>query len=176
MKDSKTGLTDKQIRFCEEYLIDLNATKAAERAGYSMASAYQSGYENMTKPEIQSYIQQLKEERSRRTEITADMVLAEIAKLAFVNMSDFYDELGNLKPVNKLTRDQAAAISEINTKELKVAGDDFSESQIVDTKYKLNPKLAALEQLAKHTGIFEKDNKQKAVASVQIVLPDNKRD
>jgi phage terminase small subunit len=68
-------LTPKQKRFCEEYLIDLNATQAAIRAGYSEDSAASIGHENLRKPEIEKTIQELQIARSKRTEITADYVL-----------------------------------------------------------------------------------------------------
>jgi phage terminase small subunit len=69
------SLNEKQKRFCEEYLIDLNATQAAIRAGYSEKTAKEIGCENLTKPNIQEYVQSLLEERSKRTEIDADYVL-----------------------------------------------------------------------------------------------------
>lgn len=68
-------LTDKQEMFCKEYLIDLNATQAAIRAGYSEKSAYSIGQENLNKPEIQNKIQSLKSEREKRLVIDADWVL-----------------------------------------------------------------------------------------------------
>ena len=75
-------LTDKQKRFCEEYLIDLNATQAAIRAGYKPKNARSSASENLTKPDIQQYLQQLMQQRSQRTGITADDVISELAKIA----------------------------------------------------------------------------------------------
>lgn len=75
-------LTDKQKRFCEEYLIDLNATQAAIRAGYKPKNARSSASENLTKPDIQQYLQQLMQQRSQRTGITADDVIGELAKIA----------------------------------------------------------------------------------------------
>lgn len=76
-------LTEKQKRFCEEYLIDFNATQAALRAGYSPKTAYSIGDENLRKPEIQSEIQTLIQKRSERTGISADTVITELAKIAF---------------------------------------------------------------------------------------------
>lgn len=71
-------LTDLQSRFVDEYLIDLNATKAAVRAGYSEKSAAEIGYENLIKPQVAEEIQRRKQERQNRTEITADLVLREV--------------------------------------------------------------------------------------------------
>ena len=80
------ALTPKQKRFVAEYLVDLNATAAAKRAGYSQKTAHSIGQENLTKPEIQSAIQEEQTERQRRTKITQDMVLREAAKLAFFDI------------------------------------------------------------------------------------------
>ncbi len=78
-------LEPKQKRFCEEYLVDLNATQAAIRAKYTKRSAYSTGYENLQKQEIQKYINNLMLWRSLRTQVTADRVLEELAKIAFAN-------------------------------------------------------------------------------------------
>lgn len=77
-----TKLTEKQKRFCEEYLVDLNATQAAMRAGYSKKTSDRIGNENLKKLEVQLYLKELMEQRSQRTEITADTVLKELAKIA----------------------------------------------------------------------------------------------
>ena len=74
-------LTAKQQAFCEEYLVDLNATQAAIRAGYKTDSAGPIGSENLTKRNIQAEIARLQSERSKRVELTADAVLAEIAEI-----------------------------------------------------------------------------------------------
>ena len=83
--NNNNELAPKENRFCEEYLVDLNATQAAIRAGYSKRSAYSTGYENLTKQKIQSYINNLMIWRSLRTQVTADRVLEELAKIAFAN-------------------------------------------------------------------------------------------
>lgn len=68
-------LTAKQQAFCEEYLIDLNATQAAIRAGYSEKTASEMGYENLGKPQIAEVIAELMDKRSAKTELTADWVI-----------------------------------------------------------------------------------------------------
>lgn len=76
MPDFNTGdLSDKQIKFSEEYLTDLNATQAAIRAGYSEDTARSIGSENLTKPNIQAYIQHLQKELSDKTKLTQQWVL-----------------------------------------------------------------------------------------------------
>src|SRR3954467_14617733 len=76
-------LNDRQARFVAEYLVDLNATQAAIRAGYSAASARQMGAENLSKPDIQAALAEARAVRGRRTEVTADRVVLELARVAF---------------------------------------------------------------------------------------------
>ena len=90
-------MTKKQNRFVEEYLIDLNATQAAIRAGYSIECAREIGYENMTKPDIQKAIAKAMAERSKRTGVNQDRIVLELAKLALVNMADIVDKKAKLK-------------------------------------------------------------------------------
>lgn len=75
-------LTDRQARFCEEYLIDLNATQAAIRAGYSEKTAREQAAQNLSKLNIQEKIAELKAERAKRTEMTQDSVIQELAAVA----------------------------------------------------------------------------------------------
>ena len=75
-------LTEKQKRFCEEYLIDLNATQAAIRAGYKQKTARSIAAENLTKPDIALYLQELMQQRSERTGVSADLVLDELRRIA----------------------------------------------------------------------------------------------
>lgn len=85
------ALTAKQKAFVDEYLVDLNATQAAIRAGYSEKTAYAIANENLTKPEIAKAIQKAMENREKRTEITQDRVVQEIADNAFRPASDAQD-------------------------------------------------------------------------------------
>ena len=78
-------MTEKQKRFCEEYLVDLNETQAAVRAGYSEKTAYSIGSENLKKPEIKKYLQELRLKQSERTGLTADDVINELREIAFTD-------------------------------------------------------------------------------------------
>ena len=82
-------LTAKQQRFCDEYLIDLNATQAAIRAGYSPKTAEQLAYQLLQKTSVQNHISELQKKREERTEITQDSVLHELALIAFAKASDY---------------------------------------------------------------------------------------
>lgn len=139
-------MTKKQKRFVEEYLIDLNATQAAIRAGYSPDTAKSIGSENLTKPDIQARIAKVMAERSRRTGVNADRVVMELAKIAFVNASDVIDaETATLKP-DAAPEDTAA----IQSVKVKTFGEDGLEREI-----KMADKLKALELLGKHLGMFK---------------------
>ena len=139
-------MTKKQKRFIEEYLIDLNATQAAIRAGYSPDTARSIGSENLTKPDIQARIAKAMAERSRRTGVNADRVVMELAKIAFVNASDVIDaETATLKP-DAVPEDTAA----IQSVKVKTFGEDGLEREI-----KMADKLKALELLGKHLGMFK---------------------
>jgi phage terminase small subunit len=81
MKSKNEKLTDKQKRFCEEYLIDLNATQAAIRAGYSAKTAKSIGQENLTKPDILQYVKNKQERISKKTEVTQEWVLERLVQV-----------------------------------------------------------------------------------------------
>ena len=148
METKKRKLTPKQERFCEEYIVDLNATQAAIRTGYSQYSAKEIGYENLTKLHIQKKIRDLADKRSERTGITADSVLKEIARCAFLDPRKFFNKGGQLKDMIDLDPDVAAAarmdisVTKINEKIAKTA------------KIRFVDKKGALELLGKHLMLF----------------------
>ncbi len=165
MSEDQAELTPKQKRFCQEYVIDLNGTQAAIRAGYSENSAQEIASENLSKPIVKSYVEKLQQEISKRTEITADMVVNEIAKLAFSNQQDYIEDGNDIKDISKIDRDKAAAVESIQT----TTSTTKDGTTTVSVKIKQHSKVQALEQLAKHLGLYEKDNKQKAVEAIRIV-------
>ena len=94
------SLTSKQKTFCLEYMIDMNATQAALRAGYSKSTAGSIGSENLQKPEIQEELARLMQERCQETKITANWVLEQSKKSYEFNAQEVYDNEGNPKMVN----------------------------------------------------------------------------
>jgi hypothetical protein len=106
-------LTDRQRLFAREYLVDLNATRAAIRAGYSQASASQRGWALRRHPEVAARIEAAMADRSEAVGITAERVLCELARLGFANIRDYFDGGGEgagwLDPA-RLTREQAAEL------------------------------------------------------------------
>lgn len=152
-------LTPKQVQFVAEYLIDLNATQAAIRAGYSAKTANRIASENLSKPDIQAAIQDAMQRREERTEVTQDRVLRELAKIGFADirkavqwgasMPVVDEETGDvtlangisLVPSDKLDADTAAAISEV--------------AQTRDgLRVKFHDKRAALVDMGRHLGMF----------------------
>lgn len=149
-------LTSKQELFCKEYLVDLNATQAAIRAGYSKRTAGSVGHENLKKPEIESRISELKGQRAEKLDITAERVLEELAKIGFSNAAELRDSWDSLKDWDQLTDEQKSVISEVEV--TTTVGESYTSTK---RKVKLYDKLAALEKISRHIGFFEKDNDQK---------------
>lgn len=143
------ALTKKQKLFVEEYLIDLNATQAAIRAGYSPDSARQSGSDNMNNPYIRTYIDKTMAERSRRTGVNADRVVMELAKIAFVNAADVIDT------DDATLKDDAAPEDTAAIQSVKVKTFPTKDGEGVEREIKMADKLKALELLGKHLGMFK---------------------
>ncbi len=166
----KKSLTPKQKIFCKEYVIDLNGTQAAIRAGYSKKTANRIAAENLTKPVIKEYIQQQQQKRSEKLEITADRVLQERAKIAFFNVKDLYHEDGTLKQLHEIDDRTAAAIHGVTMGGVIDNKSHGAEQGILRTyikKIKTISKDKSLEALEKHLGIYEKDNEQKGNADLK---------
>lgn len=138
-------LTDKQQRFCEEYLVDLNATQAAIRAGYSAKSANVIGPENLVKPCIQKKISEMKKELSERTGITIDRILNGLASIAFNDIRKLFSN-GSLVPVEEWDDDTASAIAGLD---VVTVSKGEGEVEYV-AKVKTNDRLRALEKLYNH--------------------------
>ena len=146
------ALNPQQARFVLEYMTDLNATQAARRAGYSDKNASSIGYQLLQKTPVQKAIQEQMNARARRTLITADRVIAEVAKLAFSNTQDLYQDNGELIPVKDLPADVAATISEIRHR--VIGGTKGDSEPITELSYKTADKKAALELLGKHMKLW----------------------
>jgi phage terminase small subunit len=156
-------MTNKQKNFCEEYLIDLNATQAAIRAGYSVDTAKEIGCENLTKPNIRTYIDTKLAERSKRTGINADRVIQELAKIALLNITDVVNaDDATIK--SEADREDTAAILSVKVKTT------VSESgKTVEREVRMNDKIKALELLGKHLGMFNDKLELSGELGVQIV-------
>lgn len=158
-------LTGKQRRFVEEYLIDLNATQAAIRAGYSPKTARDIGCENLTKPNIQAAIDRAMAERSRRTGINQDRVITELAKIALVNPSDVVDlNSGTIKA--GASREDTACIAGVRIRTLM-----GKDGPTIEREVRFYDKVKCLELLGKHLGLFT--DKLKVEGGVPVILYDD---
>lgn len=140
-------MTNKQKRFVEEYLIDLNATQAAIRAGYKPDNAGNVASELLGKTCISAEIEKALAERSKRTGVNQDRVVQELARIAFVNIDNIVDDYGEIRPT--ATEDDLACIESIK---VKTSDNQFGGS--MEREVKLSSKLKALELLGKHLGMW----------------------
>ena len=155
-------LTNRQKLFIEEYLIDLNATQAAIRAGYSVNSAHSIGNENLNKKYIKEEVEKQLAERSKRTGINAERIVNELAKIAFLNPIDVID-MNDVTITESATREDTSTISSIKVKTSK---SDVGES--TEREVKVYDKLKALELLGKHIGMFS--DKFKVEGAVPVII------
>lgn len=165
-------LTPKQRLFVQEYLIDLNATQAAIRAGYSIKNAEFQAHCLLKNPKVKQAIELAMYEREQRTKVTQDRVIEELAKIAFINPTDVINEY-DASLHNGATREDTAAISSIRVRRIP-----SKDGMGIEREIKLHDKIRALELLGKHLGLFNDKLNITADAVVRIVddLSDSKDD
>lgn len=142
-------LSGKKEYLCQEYIIDLNIRKAGDRAGYKSGNYL---YEIMKDPEIQERIAYLQWERGKRLQISQDRVLAELGSVAFFNIKDLFRSDGSMKPIESLTREEAAALTGMDLLEV---GTSAGFSKGILKKIRFDGKMTALINLAKHLGMLQ---------------------
>lgn len=147
-------LRPKQQRFVHEYLVDLNGTRAAIRAGYSARTAASIANENLRKPEIDA----ARAEMQVRTEVTADRVIQELAKIAFLDARKLFRSDGSLKAVHELDDDTAAALVSLDVRLTESESGEITKT----ARIKLADKRGALVDLGRHLGIFDVKREQEA--------------
>jgi phage terminase small subunit len=190
--DKRGELSAKEKRFVEEYLVDLNGSQAAIRAGYSPRSAGEMACELLTRPQVSDAITKRQNERARRNEVTQDQVIRELCIIAFADMRNYAQwgmtedarrsmdqaEAENqgldpmqrmppngvmLRPSDELTDEQARAVREVSETTLPSGGIKYG--------IKLYDKIAALKLLGQHLGMFKGEPKEGDRYSwVQIVM------
>src|SRR3954452_24979646 len=141
-------LNDRQARFVAEYPVDLNATQAAVRSGYSARSAYSTGERMLRNAEVAAAIAEAQAARSRRTEVTADRVVLELARVAFGDprrVMSWGPGGVKLRPSAELADEEAAIVAEVGETTTKEGG---------SLRVKTVDKLGALRLLGQHLGIF----------------------
>lgn len=147
-------LTPKQERFVAEYLIDLNATQAAIRAGYSAKTAQEQGSRLLSNVMVAEAIQAAMKAREERTEITQDRVLLELSRIAFFDPRKLLRDDGSPKPIGELDDGTAAALAGLEiTEEWEGSGEDRVFVGYTK-KYKISDKNTAITNAMRHLGMF----------------------
>ena len=147
---------DRYEAFAREYVIDLNATRAALAAGYSERTAGVKGSQLLKTVKCRQLIDKFLSKRAIKTELKAERVIEELQRIAFANPQDYMRVNADGQPdvdLSRLTRDQAAAISEFTVDTTGGSGDG-ERRLVLRTKIKLADKLKAAELLCRHLGAF----------------------
>lgn len=180
-----TKLSPKQRLFVAEYLIDLNATKAAIRAGYSVKAACAIGNENLRKPMIAAAIAEAQRKRELKTGITQERVLRELARIAFFDIRTLYNEDGTLKRPTELNDDAAAVLAGIDVVEMQASAAIGEDGEIATLpmftkKARVFDKGAALSLAMRHLGMLNDkqggdqfNNTAAAQAVVNVIIGGN---
>ena len=147
------ALTNKQRRFVEEYLVDLNATQAAIRAGYSQKTAGQIGDENLKKPQIAAAIQEAQAKRSERVQVDADYVLARLVEIDRMDVLDIVTDAMSLKPISEWPKVWRQYLSGFDLADLYEGSGDDRQMIGVLKKIKWPDKVKNLELLGKHVSV-----------------------
>lgn len=164
IKNNSNGngkLTALQARFVEEYLVDLNATRAAIRAGYSKKGAEVQGCNLLSLIKVQREIQIQKDKLSAIVEIDQEWVLKRYKMLVDYSVDDFFNDDGTIKSFSQIPKDKLYAIG--GFKQSKTTIDANDKKIIVERikEFKLPKKKGVLDSIGKYLGMFEKDNEQK---------------
>ncbi len=158
-----TGLTDRQERFCEEYLIDMNATRAAVAAGYEKKTAAQQASRLLTKVKVKEYIGKKQQAQLDKYAISQEKTLRAAARLAYSNIGDFLTinrEDGTVAiDFSRVGEDELAALDAVEVTELPaqtlVIGGEELEREVIKTKIKMKPSWPAIEALMKRLGLVK---------------------
>lgn len=168
------NLTPKQERFVAQYLIDLNATQAAIRAGYSEKTATEQGSRLLTNVKVQEAIAKGQNKTAAKLEITKERIVEELAKIGFSNMLDYMRAGTDGDPYldfSNLTREQAAALAEVTVEDFKDGrGEDARDVRRI--KFKLHDKKGALVDMAKMLGFMIEKHEHSGEISLTVSQED----
>lgn len=163
-------LTDLQEAFCREYIVDLNATQAAIRAGYSKDSARQIGSETLSIPYVRERVQQLMDERAKKAGVKAKTILKRLDHIGGVDPAIVYDEEGRFRSIHDIPIEVRRAIKKIKTKELweGVGKDRVQAGEIIEIEFW--DKIKANELLGKHKKLFVDRVEHEAGSSLEALI------
>lgn len=159
--------------FCRNYVKHGNATQAAIEAGYSEKGAAVRGSELLRIRNIQDRVEELRAQRRKRVELSADWVLKRLMAIAGVDIADLFDDLGNLLPIKDIKKKARFAVSSIETYHENVGTKEEPEIQTVK-KIKLCSKEKALELLGRHLEMFTQKHEHKHVHSLEALVAGEK--
>lgn len=169
-RGNKPPLSEKHQRFVEEYLVDLNATQAAIRAGYSEKTAYAQGSALLKHIEVKKAVAKAKKERANRMSITQDRVLLELARIAYFDIRKTVDANGAPIPIQDLDADTAAAIAGIEVLEQWEGSGEDREMVGLLKKYKVFDKNSAITNAMRHLGMHKDSLKLDLPAAVAMTI------
>ncbi|MBN9093893.1 MAG: terminase small subunit [Pandoraea pnomenusa] len=164
------GLTPKQEQFAREYLVDLNATQAAIRAGYSPRTANEQGSRLLANVSVQRAVAELKQQRQERTQVDTDYVVKRLLEIDQMDVLDIMSDAMELKPVSQWPKVWRQYLSGFDLAEM------FKEGDVIGIlkKIKWPDKTKNLELLGRHTGAFKGDGEQLPAVNVQVTFVEAK--
>ena len=163
---NKRKMTPKQQKFIKEYLVDLNATQAAIRSGYSKKTANRIGPELLVKTCIQEAVQVARLKIEKKTDITIEKCLKEYAKIAFLNIKQAFNDDGTIKDIHEIPDNVAEAMAGLETSTIRTDDNKFGTLH----KIKISDKKGALDSIMRHLGGFE--DKIKCEHTGELILKD----
>ena len=166
---SNTTLSIKREAFCQEYIVDRNAHKAAIRAGYSDNSARVTSSRIMADENVQKRLRELEAEIIERNKITIDELVETLSYQVRFDIAELYDENGKLKNIHDIPKEIRNSITELTVDEIIVGKEVIGQA----VKVKISNRNDSIDKLMKHLGGYEKDNGQKVKEEKTIIaLPD----
>ena len=171
------GITPQQRHFVFEYLVDLDATRAALAAGYETHLAKSVGARLLKYPGVRRLIDEIQDSRFRSLNITGERVLKEVARLAFIDARKFFNEDGTVRDISTLDDDTAAALSGFEVSEI-IQRNGNKESTVVGhvKKIKLADKGENLERLGRHLGLFTPKVEVQVTGTVEHILSEREQE
>jgi phage terminase small subunit len=159
-------LSEKQERFCQEYVIDFHQTNAAIRAGYPAKSAHVAASKLVKNGKILARISEIRAAASKKTGVSLERTLDQLGAMAFADPAEMYNEVtGELLPIHEMPEHVRRAIISIEVDEIEVGGQKLG----VTKKIKLAPRDKATDMILKHLGEYRKDNEQKVTNTIIVV-------
>ena len=175
IEKSEFEITDKMRQFVDEYLIDMNGTQAAIRAGYSEATAQEQSSQLLDRPDIRELVEQRQKDRIDRTQISQDLTVNELKAIALSDIADFVivKEGGVIeqRPFNELKKEQTRCVKKIKqTVRTAQSSDGAVIHQTAVLELELYDKVKSLELLGRHLGIFNDKLTLDGALPLQIVF------